>query len=64
MLEKMLPGRSPRPTMPPPLVQRKASKPEAEKLWPTTTLPSAETPKALLTTIPPGRSPRPWNEAA
>ena len=39
-------------------VQRKASRPEADWLTPTTTEPSALTPLAKLPTPPPGRSPR------
>src|SRR5688572_18740472 len=58
------PGRWPRPTIPPPLVQRKAweTKPEPERLSPTITDPSALTPWSPLVDPPPGpgyRSPRP-----
>ena len=56
------PGRSPRPTIPPPAVQRNASGPEAPSLPPTTTLPSAETAFAKLSTAPPARSPTPLNQ--
>ena len=45
-------------TIPPLLVQRKASMPNAELPFPTTTDPSAETPKALPPTPPPASSPR------
>ncbi len=50
--------------MPPAAVQRNASVPGAETLWPTTTEPSPETRKALLSKIPPGRSPKPVNDAS
>ena len=46
----------------PPLVQRHASVPEAVFLEPTTTAPLADTPWAWLKKMPPGRSPRPWND--
>jgi hypothetical protein len=43
--------------MPPALVQRKASQPEAEVLYPTTTLPSLLTALAPLEKLPPPKSP-------
>jgi hypothetical protein len=58
-LRKMLPGRSPRPTMPLAASKRKAWVPLPEMLLPTMTEPSAETPVASLEKTPPGRSPRP-----
>ena len=46
------PGRSPSPTIPLPLVQRKASCwPDALSPWPTTVDPSAETPNARLSKV-------------
>jgi hypothetical protein len=48
---------SPRPCIPPPLVQRKASAPDSLALLPTTTEPSAETSWAVLWKLPPGSSP-------
>jgi hypothetical protein len=56
------PGRVPRPTIPPPDVQRKAANPPPELLVPTTTEPSADTLLAPLL-FPPGRKPRPVKDA-
>jgi len=56
-VSKLPPGRSPRPTMPPPAVHRMASNPNDELLSPTTTPPTTEMPSASLSNWPPGRSP-------
>ena len=53
----MPPGKSPSPTIPVACVQRNASLPLAPELEPTTTDPSADTPRATLWKPPPGKSP-------
>jgi len=50
--------------MPVAAVQRNAPPPEAGEPLPTTTVPSSETPVALLLKLPPGRSPSGMNSAA
>src|SRR4051812_9451544 len=57
-LSKSPPERSPSPTMPLPLVQRKASCPAPSPLKPTTVEPSSLTALATLRNPPPGKSPR------
>ena len=47
-VEKIPAGRSPRLSIPSARVQRKASLPETEALFPTTAVPSAEIPAPLL----------------
>jgi hypothetical protein len=59
MLLKLPPGRSPSPIIPPPLVQRNASKLPSPLLMPATVEPSPETPLATLKKLAPGRSPSP-----
>ena len=56
-LEKPPSGKEPSPSITP-RRQKKASKPEADQPWPTTTEPSAETPAASPLVGPPARSPR------
>src|SRR5689334_14162646 len=57
-LRKPLPGKSPRPTIPPELVHRNASGPLLEFPWPTITEPSLDIARGTLALGPPERSPR------